>query len=286
MLSNLAARDVETVIHPYTNLATLRETGPLVIERGKGIWVYDSDGQGLHRQHGRALVHGARLRQRRADRGRERADAQALLRPPVRAARATTRRSSSPRRSRRSRRCRCRKVFFCAFGSEANDTQVKLVRYMNNALGRPKKKKIIARPRPITASPSLGASLTGLPHNHRDFDLPLAGILHTTCPHHFAGRRRARARRTSPARLAAELEELIEREGPETIAAFIAEPVMGAGGVIVPPKSYFEKVSEGLPQARHLMISDEVICGFGRLGTRSAADARLQAALACRWPRS
>jgi len=159
------------------------------------------------------------------------------------------------------------KVFFCSSGSEANDTQVKLVWYMNNALGRPKKKKIISRIKAYHGVTVAAASLTGLPNNHRDFDLPIAGILHAGCPHHYRFAQDGESEAEFARRLATELEALIQREGPDTVAAFIAEPVMGAGGVIVPPQGYFPEVTAVCRKYDVYMISDEVICGFGRLGT-------------------
>jgi 4-aminobutyrate--pyruvate transaminase len=111
------------------------------------------------------------------------------------------------------------------------------------------------------------ASLTGLPGNHRDFDLPLPGFLHTSCPHHYRFAQDGESEEEFASRLADELEALIVKEGPETVAAFIAEPVMGAGGVIVPPKTYFQKIMAVCARHDLFVISDEVICGFGRLGT-------------------
>jgi 4-aminobutyrate--pyruvate transaminase len=157
-------------------------------------------------------------------------------------------------------------AFFCNSGSEANDTVIKLVWYYNNALGRPNKKKIIARLRGYHGVTVAAASLTGLPNNHRDFDLPIANILHTDCPHHYRGAEPGESEEAFAGRCAANLEKLILAEGPETIAAFIAEPVMGAGGVIVPPKTYFEKIQAILRKYDILFIADEVICGFGRTG--------------------
>src|SRR4029453_17786207 len=119
------------------------------------------------------------------------------------------------------------KVFFCNSGSEANDTQVKLVWYMNNALGRPNKKKIISRIRAYHGVTIASASLTGLPNNHIDFDLPIANVLHTACPHHYRFAEPGESEEDFATRLAAQLEELIVHEGPDTVAAFIAEPVMG-----------------------------------------------------------
>ena len=158
-------------------------------------------------------------------------------------------------------------MFFCNSGSEANDSQMKLVWYMNNALGRPKKKKIISRVKAYHGVTIASASLTGLPNNHIDFDLPIARVLHTSCPHHYRFGKDGESEEEFATRLAAELEELILKEGPDTVAAFIAEPIMGAGGVIVPPKTYFPKIMAVCAKYDVFMIDDEVICGFGRLGT-------------------
>jgi 4-aminobutyrate--pyruvate transaminase len=143
---------------------------------------------------------------------------------------------------------------------------MKLVWYMNNALGRPNKKKIISRIKAYHGVTIASASLTGLPNNHIDFDLPIARVLHTSCPHHYRFAKDGESEEEFATRLAAELEELILAEGPDTVAAFIAEPVMGAGGVIVPPKTYFAKIMEVCAKYDVFMIDDEVICGFGRLG--------------------
>jgi 4-aminobutyrate--pyruvate transaminase len=160
------------------------------------------------------------------------------------------------------------KVFFCNSGSEANDTQVKLVWYFNNARGRPRKKKIVSRMKAYHGVTVVAASLTGLAANHRDFDLPLPGFLHAGCPHYYRFAQDHESEVEFADRLAAELDALIVAEGPDTVAAFIAEPVMGAGGVIVPPQTYFEKIMPVCAKHDVFMISDEVICGFGRLGTR------------------
>src|SRR5207342_2829527 len=112
------------------------------------------------------------------------------------------------------------KVFFCSSGSEANDTQVKLVWYMNNALGRPNKKKIVSRLKAYHGVTIAAASLTGLPNNQRDFDLPIAGILHTGCPHHYRFAQDGESEEAFATRLADELDALIVREGPDTVAAF------------------------------------------------------------------
>jgi 4-aminobutyrate---pyruvate transaminase len=158
------------------------------------------------------------------------------------------------------------KVFFTSSGSEANDSAVKLVWYYQNARGRPHKKKIISRQRAYHGVTVAAASLTGLPHVHRDFDLPLPGFLHADCPHHYRYAQPGESERDFAQRCVRSLEALILAEGPETIAAFIAEPVMGAGGVIAPPPGYFAGVQELLREYEILFIADEVICGFGRTG--------------------
>src|SRR5581483_11586193 len=158
------------------------------------------------------------------------------------------------------------KVFFGNSGSDANDTQVKLVWYYNNLRGRPRKKKIIARLQGYHGSTVASASLTGLPMFHRAFDLPIGNILHAATPYPYRSGAPGQSEEAHAAQLAAELDQLIEREGPDTVAAFIAEPVMGAGGVLVPPRTYFERVQAILSKHDIHFIADEVICGFARTG--------------------
>jgi len=158
------------------------------------------------------------------------------------------------------------KVFFVNSGSEANDTVVKLVWYYNNALGRPHKKKIISRTKGYHGVTVASASLTGLPNNHRDFDLPIHNILHVECPHFYRFGLPGESEEAFASRMADSLEQRILREGPDTVAAFIAEPIMGAGGVIVPPATYWEKIQAVLRKYDVLLIADEVICAFGRTG--------------------
>jgi L-2,4-diaminobutyrate transaminase len=158
------------------------------------------------------------------------------------------------------------KVFFGLSGSDANESNVKIAWYYNNLLGRPRKKKLIARKRGYHGSTVLAGSLTGLPLYHMGFDLPIAGILHTETPHYYWNARLGESELDFSRRLALELDGLIEREGPETVAAFIAEPVMGTGGLIPPPKGYFEEIQKVLAKHDVLFICDEVVCGFGRIG--------------------
>jgi len=266
MLSNLAVRDIETLVHPYTNLALFRESGPLVIERGKGVFVYDNRGkaylEGMAGLWCTALGYG----------NEELVEAAAAQMRKLSFGHLFTGKSHDPaielaERLKEIAPVPTSKVFFCASGSEANDTQIKLVWYMNNALGRPKKKKIVSRIKAYHGVTIAAASLTGLPNNHADFDLPISGILHAGCPHHYRFAADGESEEEFAVRLADELDHLIVREDPETVAAFIAEPVMGAGGVIVPPQSYFENIAAVCAKHDVYMIADEVICGFGRLGT-------------------
>ena len=164
------------------------------------------------------------------------------------------------------------KVFFGCTGSDANDTNVKLVWFYNNALGRPDKKKIIARQRGYHGVSIMSASLTGLPGLHANFDLPLPMVRHTTAPHRLWEAEPGMSDEDFAQKLAADLEALIVAEGPETVAAFIAEPIQGAGGVIVPPATYFERIQEVLRRHDVLLIADEVITGFGRLGAWFGSD--------------
>jgi 4-aminobutyrate--pyruvate transaminase len=270
-LSNLATRDVETLVHPYTNLSGFRDTGPLIIERGQGIYVYDTEGkpyiEGMAGLWCTALGYG----------NEELVEAAAAQMRKLSFAHLFTGKSHDPaielaEKLKEIAPVPISKVFFCNSGSEANDTQVKLVWYFNNALGRPKKKKIVSRIKGYHGVTIVAASLTGLPANHRDFDLPLPGFLHTSCPHHYRFAQDGESEEEFATRLAAELDALIVNEGPDTVAAFIAEPVMGAGGVIVPPKTYFEKIMAVCAKHDVFMISDEVICGFGRLGATFGCD--------------
>ena len=265
-LSNLAARDVETLVHPYVNLASFRETGPLIFERGQGVYVYDTDGkayiEGMAGLWCTALGYG----------NEELVEAAAAQMRKLSFAHLFTGKSHDPaielaEKLKEIAPVPISKVFFCNSGSEANDTQVKLLWYLNNARGKPRKKKIISRVKAYHGVTVAAASLTGLPGNHRDFDIPLPGFLHVGCPHHYRFARDGETEEAFATRLADELEALILKEGPDTVAAFIAEPVMGAGGVIVPPKTYFQKIMAVCARHDLFVISDEVVCGFGRLGT-------------------
>ena len=160
------------------------------------------------------------------------------------------------------------RIFFSNSGSEANDSHIKMLRYYSNAIGKPQKKKIIALDRGYHGVTVASASLTGLPVMHSHFDLPVEalGILRADCPHYFRGKVGDESEDEFVSRLLKNLEKLILEEGAETIAAFIAEPLMGAGGVIVPPEGYLPKVQALLKEHDIFLWADEVICGFGRTG--------------------
>lgn len=259
-----SARDIASVIHPYTNLAKHRETGPLVITRGKGIYVYDEDGKGYI--EGMAGLWCTSL-----GFGEE-----ALIEAAVEQMRALpyyhafAGKSNNPLIDLSEKLLAMApgmsKVLLSNSGSEANDTLIKLVWYYNNAHDRPEKKKIISRIKGYHGVTVASASLTGLANNHRDFDLPIANILHTDCPHHYRFAEDGESEEEFSTRMAGNLETMILDEGPETVAAFIAEPVMGAGGVLLPPKTYFEKIQAVLAKYDVLLLADEVITGFGRTG--------------------
>jgi L-2,4-diaminobutyrate transaminase len=158
------------------------------------------------------------------------------------------------------------KVFFGSSGSDANDTQAKLVWFYNNALGRPEKKKLVSRKRGYHGVTVLSAGLTGLANLHQGFDLPLPMIRHARAPHRLWEATQGMTDDEFVRFLADDLEQLILREGPETVAAFIAEPLQAAGGVLVPPPGYFPAIHEVLHRHDVLLIADEVVCAFGRLG--------------------
>ena len=264
-VTNLQQRHIEGLIYPYTNLSKIRQTGPLVLERGEGVYVWDSDGkryiEGLAGLWCAALGYG---NEEMIEAAREQLSQLSFTHlfggkshdPAITLAEKLKEISPAP----------TSKVLYTSSGSEANDTQVKLLWYYNNARGKPEKKKIISRQRAYHGVTVATASLTGLPPIHADFDLPIEGILHTDCPHHYRNGEPGESEQEFAGRLANNLDEMIQREGPDTVAGFIAEPVMGAGGVLVPPDTYFEKIQAVLAKYDIMLIIDEVICGFGRTG--------------------
>ncbi|WP_300072457.1 aspartate aminotransferase family protein [uncultured Ruegeria sp.] len=164
------------------------------------------------------------------------------------------------------------KVYFGLSGSDANETNIKLIWYYNNILGRPEKKKIISRWRGYHGSGLMTGSLTGLELFHKKFDLPLAQVIHTEAPYYFRREDTDQSEGDFVAHCVAKLEELITREGADTIAAFIGEPVLGTGGIVPPPEGYWPAIQTVLDKHDILLIADEVVTGFGRLGTMFGSD--------------
>ena len=267
---SLEAKDLEHLLHPTTNLKVHREKGPAVHVRAEGVYLWDNHGkqylEGLAGLWCTALGYGeeelARVAMEQMKTlsysqlfGSKTNEPSILLAEKLKA--------MAPFDAGR--------VFFGLSGSDANDTQIKLMWYYHNAIGKPEKKKIISRRGGYHGVTIASGSLTGLPPFHAKFDLPIARGLHTDRPHYYRDAEGAESEGDFCARIVGNLEDLIVREGPETIAAFIAEPILGAGGVIVPPAGYYEKVQEVLTRYGILFIDDEVICGFGRTGNAFGA---------------
>lgn len=260
-----AAADIAAHLHSFTNLATHPEVGPLVITKGDGVFVEDD--RGNRYLEAVSALWCASLgfsNERLAKAGSEALRGLPYYHTftgrsnPAVIALANKLLSIAP--------VPMSKVFFANSGSEANDSAVKLIWYYHNAIGKPEKKKIIARRNAYHGVTVASASLSGLVTNHRDFDLPIHNILHTDCPHYFRYAEPGESEEDFATRLADNLEKLILEEGPETVAAFFAEPVMGAGGVLTPPTTYFEKVQKVLAKYDVLLVADEVVCGYGRTG--------------------
>ncbi|MBB4614014.1 aminotransferase [Novosphingobium taihuense] len=265
-LSEAALRDQRSQFHPFTSITDLMADGPTVMASGSGVRVTDVDGKeyldgmaGLwcvNLGYGRKEITQAIARQSErlsffhtfngmsTDVVAECAE-ELLKRAPVPMSR----------------------VFFGASGSDANETQLKLIWYYNNLRGKPEKKKIIARWNAYHGSGVATASLTGLPGMHTLFDLPKGPIIHVSAPYYYRNAPEGMSERDFSKQLAKELEDTIEREGADTIAAFFAEAVMGAGGLIPPPEGYFEEIGPILKKHDILLVADEVVSGFGRLGT-------------------
>ncbi len=264
--AELERLDKESQFHPFTGINDLKNEGPTVMVGGKGVRVRDARGReyldgmaGLwcvNLGYGRSEIVEAITRQSErlsffhtfngmtTDVVAECA-AELLKRAPVPMAR----------------------VFFGASGSDANETQLKLIWAYNNLRGKPEKKKILARWNSYHGSGVATASLTGLPGMHNYFDLPKGPVVHVSAPYYYKKAPEGMSEREFSRTLARELEDVIEREGADTIAAFFAEAVMGAGGLIPPPEGYFDEIQPILKKHDILLVADEVVSGFGRLGT-------------------
>ena len=276
MLENrneLDAWDREHFFHPSTHMAAhARGDSPnRIITSGEGVYIVDREGRrSLDAFAGLYCVNAGYGRREIADAIAEQAHQLAYYHayvghgsePSIRLARMVIERAPAG----------MSRVFFGLSGSDANETNIKLVWYYNNVLGRPAKKKIISRWRGYHGSGVMTGSLTGLALFHNAFDLPRPPVLHTDAPYYFRRADRTMSEEQFAQHCADRLEALILREGPDTVAAFIGEPVLGTGGIVPPPAGYWDKIQTVLRRYDVLLIADEVVTGFGRLGTMFGAD--------------
>jgi L-2,4-diaminobutyrate transaminase len=265
--NDLEVLDRAHVFHPSTHLAQFArgEAPSRIVTGGRGITIVDRDGrESIDAFAGLYCVNVGYGRKEIADAIHEQAKALAYYH-------AYAGHSNEPVITLSERIIAkvglgMQRIYWGLSGSDANETIIKLVWYMNNVLGRPEKKKIISRQRGYHGSGLMTGSLTGLPLFHNAFDLPLARVLHTTCPHYWRNAEPGESERDFSKRMAAELEQLILTESPDTVAAFIGEPVMGTGGIIPPPEGYWDDIQKVLRTYDVLLIADEVVTAFGRTG--------------------
>ena len=258
-------KDIAHALHPYTNLAVHEDQGPLIISKGEGVYVWDDQGNRYLEGLGGLWCVSLGFSEPRL--AAAAADQFAAL--PY--SHTFAHRSTEPVIALADKLLEIApepmtKAFFLSSGSEAIDAMIRFTWYYNNGRGLPKKKKIISRKRGYHGVTVAGGSLTAIPLMQNDFDLPLDRMIHTNTAGYYRYGRTGESEEEFATRLADNLEQLILSEGPETVAAFVAEPVMGAGGVMTPPATYFKKVQAVLKKYDVLMVADEVICGFGRTG--------------------
>ncbi len=265
MRNSYVESDKQYVLHPYTNLSAHQTLDPFIITHGEGIYVWDDKGnkliEGMSGLWCASLGFSEQRLTEAATRQMQKLPYSHLF----------SHRSTEPAIELSEKLVsiapdNMARAFLVNSGSEAVDMAIKMVWYYNNALGRPKKKKIIARKRAYHGITVAAGSLTGLPYVQDGFDLPAIPVMHTATPHYYREGLPGESEDDYSTRLATILETEIQAEDPDTIAAFIAEPIMGAGGVIVPPAGYFEKIQAVLKKHDILLICDEVICGFARTG--------------------
>ncbi|HKU17179.1 MAG TPA: aminotransferase [Steroidobacteraceae bacterium] len=272
--TSLEAIDRRSLIHPFTNLKRFGAGelgGPRIITGGSGIRVRDRNGrESIDAFAGLYCVNVGYGRQEIADAIHAQASQLAYYHnyaahsnePAIRLSERVL--ALAPAGMSR--------IFYGLSGSDANETQVKIAWYYNNVLGRKHKKKIISRTRGYHGATIMSGSLTGLPLYHNAFDLPVSLVHHTTAPHAYWQAPAEVGELEFSRRCAADLESLIRHQGADTIAAFIAEPVLGTGGLIPPPQGYWTEIQRVLKRHDILLIADEVICGFGRTGANFGCD--------------
>lgn len=267
-IDDIGTLDRNSVLHPFTNLkdfASGAAGSPTIMETGKGVRIKDASGReyidgfaGLYCVnvgYGRTEVAEAIAKQ-----------AYKLAYYHSYAAHTTEELARLSDRLVKMAPGDMSKVFYGLSGSDANETQAKLVWYYNNLRGLPKKKKIIARERGYHGCTVVAGSMTGLNFYHDHMDLPVSGILRTGVPHYYWGAKEGETEEEFSQRRADELDALIIAEGADTVGAFIGEPVLGTGGIIPPPAGYWQKIQAVLRRHDVLLIADEVITGFGRVG--------------------
>ena len=264
---SLEARDARSVIHGLTNLKLHAERGATVIERGRGVWVSDNHGKDyIEAMSGLWCI--------ALGYGNERLAEVAARQMKTLAYYPLTNHKSHPPVIELAEKLLAMApvpmshVWFASTGSEANDCAVRLAWYYWNAVGKPGKRKFIAHKLAYHGNTIATASLSGVNYAHERFNLPLPGFLHVTTPHHRRNARSGESEDQFAGRLIADIEQLIAREGGDTIAAFFTEPVMAAGGIVVPPRGYLEKLNNLLIKNDILLVCDEVVTAFGRIGER------------------
>lgn len=263
--NSLSARDDACLMHPQANLRAHQSLGAQIFERGEGVRVYDETGKDYLECFAGLWCASLGFSNERLARaaydqmmklGYYHVYRHSSNEPAIELAEKLLALAPVP----------MSKVMLHCSGSEANDAAIKICWYYHNAIGKPEKRKIIGRSQGYHGSTAAATSLSGLPDKHRDFNLPFEPFLHTELPHYYRCHQGGESETEFASRMARSLETLILDEGPDTVAAFFAEPVMGAGGGIIPPESYFEKTQSVLHKYDVLFVADEVICGFGRTG--------------------
>ena len=258
-----AARDIAYSLHPYTNLAVHKDKGPFIITRGEGIYVYDEqDNKYLEGLAGLWCTGLGFSEKRLVEAAKKQMDVLPFSHSFAHRATVPVIELSEKLISIAPKSMG--KVYLVNSGSEAVDTAMKMVWYYHNAIGKPEKKKIISRLRAYHGVTVAAGSLTALAYAQNGWDLPIDRVLHCDTPCYYRYGENDETEEEFATRLADNLDKQIQEEGPETVGAFIAEPVMGAGGVMTPPATYFEKIQKVLKKHEVLFIADEVICGFGR----------------------
>ena len=257
--------DAQSILHPSTNANDFAKSGSRIMQSGQGVYLQDTDGNKL-------IDAVAGLWCVNVGYGRkELADAMHSAASDMGYYHTFTGMSNIPQIELAEKLLEIApdnmsKVFFASGGSDGNDSLMKIVWYYHNLIGKPEKRKIISRWQAYHGTSIATASLTGFPSFHRDFNLPIEGVIHTESPDYYRHGLDGESELAFSKRRANELESLIQEHGPETVGAFIAEPIMGAGGVITPPEGYFTEIQKVTRKYDILFIADEVVCGYGRLG--------------------